>query len=123
MDLLCSWFYIRSYIDMSLSEELYKKLDQASKDWAEAEKKVIILEEGKKATFSKLVLKHKKLVKTISEAEYHARSDKEYQDIIEQYSEASMNLIKCRYHYNNIDKYVSLKQSELKRDLALSGKV
>jgi hypothetical protein len=34
-----------------------------------------------------------------------------------------MNLIKCRYHYNNIDKYVSLKQSELKRDLALNSKV
>jgi hypothetical protein len=108
---------------MNLSEQLFKKLSDASNDWAEAEKKVIILEEGKKATFSKLVLKHKKLVKTISEAEYHARSDKEYQDIIEQYSEASMNLIKCRYHYNNIDKYVSLKQSELKRDLALNNKV
>ena len=108
---------------MQLSEQLFKKLSDASNDWAEAEKKVIILEEGKKATFSKLVLKHKKLVKTIAEAEYHARSDQEYKDIIEQYSEASMNLIKCRYHYNNIDKYVSLKQSELKRDLALNNKV
>ena len=34
-----------------------------------------------------------------------------------------MNLIKARFHYSNIDKYVSLKQSELKRDLALSTKV
>jgi hypothetical protein len=123
MDLLCSRIFARSDIDMNLSEQLFKKLSDASNDWAEAEKKVIILEEGKKATFSKLVLKHKKLVKTISEAEYHARSDQEYKDIIEQYSEASMNLIKCRYHYNNIDKYVSLKQSELKRDLALNSKV
>jgi hypothetical protein len=47
---------------MQLSEQLFKKLSDASNDWAEAEKKVIILEEGKKATFSKLVLKHKKLV-------------------------------------------------------------
>jgi len=108
---------------MSLSNKSYEELEKASLEWAEAEKKVIILEEGKKAIFSKLVLKHKKLVKTISEAEYLARSDKEYQDIIEKYSEASMNLIKCRYHYYNIDKYVSLKQSELKRDLALSTKV
>ena len=108
---------------MNLSEQLYKKLEEASNDWAEWQKKVIILEEGKKGVFSQCVIKHKKLVKTISEAEYLARSDKEYQDIIEKYSEASMNLIKCRYHYNNIDKYVSLKQSELKRDLALSTKV
>jgi hypothetical protein len=33
-----------------------------------------------------------------------------------------MNLIKARYHYNNLDKYVSLKQSELKRDLATNRK-
>ena len=108
---------------MSLSEELYKKLDQASKDWAEAEQKLIIMDEGKKAKFSELVLKHKKLVKTVGEAEHEARCDEEYKKVIENYSTASMNLIKARYHYNNIDKYVSLKQSELKRDLALNNKV
>ena len=32
-------------------------------------------------------------------------------------------LIKARYRYANIDRYVSLKQSELKRDLALNSKV
>jgi len=32
-------------------------------------------------------------------------------------------LIKAKYQYNNIDRYVSLKQSELKRDLALNSKV
>jgi hypothetical protein len=51
-----------------------------------------------------------------------ARVDAEYREIVKQYSEAEMNLIKARYHYNNLDKYVSLKQSELKRDLALTGK-
>ena len=108
---------------MSLSEQLFKKLSDASSDWAEAEKKLIILEEGKKATFSKLVLKNKLDSKSIIEAEHKSRIDEEYKNIIEQYSEASMNLVKARYHYNNIDKYVSLKQSELKRDLALSNKV
>jgi len=34
MDLLCSRIYIRSYIDMSLSDELYKKLEDASNKWA-----------------------------------------------------------------------------------------
>ena len=43
--------------------------------------------------------------------------------VVEQYAEAEEQLIKARYHYNNLDKYVSLKQSELKRDLALSTKV
>jgi hypothetical protein len=47
---------------------------------------------------------------------------KNIKKLLEQYSEAEMNLIKARYHYNNLDKYVSLKQSELKRDLALTGK-
>ena len=107
---------------MSLSEELYKKLDKASNDWAEAEEKAIILEEGKKATFSALVIKHKKLVKTVGEAEHHARCDEEYKNMVNCYSEASKNLIKARYHYNNIDKYVSLRQSELKRDLNLNAK-
>ena len=32
---------------------------------------------------------------------------------------AEMELIKARYHYNNLDRYTSLKQSELKRDLTL----
>ena len=123
MDLLCSRIFARSDIDMSLSEQLFKKLSDASNDWAEAEKKLIILEEGKKATFSKLVLKNKLDSKSIIEAEHKSRIDEEYKNIIEQYSEASMNLVKARYHYNNIDKYVSLKQSELKRDLALSNKV
>ena len=108
---------------MSLSEQLYKKLEDASNEWAEWQKKVIILEEGKKGVFSKCVIKHKKLVKTMSEAEHEARIDPEYKKIVEQYAEAEEQLTKKRFHYNNIDRYVSLKQSELKRDLALNNKV
>jgi len=107
---------------MSLSNKSYEELEKASQDWAEWHKKVIILDEGRKATFSKLFLKYKLETKTVIEAEHKARTDEEYKKIIEQYSEAEMNLIKARYHYNNLDKYVSLKQSELKRDLALTGK-
>ena len=43
--------------------------------------------------------------------------------IVEQYAETEKELIKARYKYANIDRYVSLKQSELKRDLALNNKV
>ena len=73
--------------------------------------------------FSKLFLKYKLDTKTVIEAEHKSRTDKEYQDIVEQYAVAEEELIKARYHYNNLDKYVSLKQSELKRDLALNNKV
>jgi hypothetical protein len=107
---------------MLLSNKSYEELEKASQEWAEWHQKVIILDEGRKATFSKLFLKYKLETKTVIEAEHKARTDEEYKKIIEQYSEAEMNLIKARYHYNNLDKYVSLKQSELKRDLALTGK-
>ena len=108
---------------MNLSEQLYKKLEEASKEWAEWQKKVIILDEGRKATFSACVIKHKKLVSTMSMAEHEARIDPEYKKVVEQYAIAEEELTKARYHYNNIDRYVSLKQSELKRDLTLNNKV
>ena len=108
---------------MNLSEQLYKKLEEASNQWAEWQKKVIVLEEGKKAIFSSCVIKHKKLVKTMSEAEHEARIDKDYKMFVEQYAEAEKELTKAKFHYNNIDRYVSLKQSELKRDIALNSKV
>jgi nitrogenase subunit NifH len=59
-----------------------------------------------KLLISKLFLKYKLETKTVIEAEHKARTDEEYKKIVEQYSEAEMNLIKARYHYNNLDKYV-----------------
>ena len=56
------------------------------------------------------------------EAEHKARTDKEYTDIVKHYAEAESNLIKAKLHYNNLDRYASLKQSELKRDLTLMNK-
>jgi hypothetical protein len=108
---------------MNLSDQLYKKLEDASNEWAKWQKRVIILEEGKKSMYSKCFLKHKEFVKTVVEAEHLARQDKDYQDVVEQYANCEEELIKAKYQYNNIDRYVSLKQSELKRDLALNSKV
>ena len=108
---------------MNLSEQLYKKLEEASNEWAEWQKKTIILDEGRKAMFSKLFLKYKLETKTVIEAEHKARTDEEYIEIVKKYAEAEEQLTKKRFHYNNIDRYVSLKQSELKRDLALNNKV
>ena len=108
---------------MNLSEQLYRKLEEASNEWAECQKKTIILDEGRKAMFSKLFLKYKLETKTVIEAEHKARTDEEYTEIVKKYAEAEEQLTKKRFHYNNIDRYVSLKQSELKRDLALNNKV
>ena len=108
---------------MSLSFKSYEELEKASQDWAEWHKKVIILDEGRKATYSKLFLKYKLDTKTVIEAEHKARTDAEYKEVVKNYADAEEELIKARYHYNNLDKYVSLKQSELKRDLALNSKV
>ena len=107
---------------MSLSNKSYEELEKASTEWSVAAGKAIILHEGLKATYSKCFLRHKLDSKTNLEAENKARIDDEYKTIVEQYAIAEENLIKARYHYNNLDKYVSLRQSELKRDLALNGK-
>jgi len=107
---------------MLLSNKSYEELEKASQEWAEWHQKVIILDEGRKATFSKLFLKYKLETKTVIEAEHKSRVDPEYREIVKRYADAEEELIKARYHYNNLDKYVSLKQSELKRDLALTGK-
>tara|TARA_B100001175_G_C19345584_1_gene559671 strand:- start:287 stop:613 length:327 start_codon:yes stop_codon:yes gene_type:complete len=108
---------------MSLSFKSYEELEKASERWAEWHKKVIILDEGRKATFSKVFLKHKLDSKSITEAEHKSRVDEEYTKIVEQYANAEEELIKARYHWSNLSQYLSMKQSEIKRDLALVGKV
>ena len=40
------------------SKEAYRKLEEASNSWSEWHKKVIILDEGRKSTYSKLFLKY-----------------------------------------------------------------
>ena len=108
---------------MSLSFKSYEELERASERWADWHKKSIILEDGKKAMFSKLFLKYKLDTKTVIEAEHKARTDNEYREIVKQYANAEEELIKARFHYSNLSQYISLKQSELKRDLALNSKV
>ena len=106
-----------------LSNKSYEELEKASQEWAEWHKKVIILDEGRKATFSKVFLKHKLDSKSITEAEHKSRVDPEYREIVKQYANAEEELIKARFHYSNLSQFISLKQSELKRDLALNSKV
>ena len=104
------------------SKEAYKKLQEASDAWAEWHKKVIILDEGRKSTYSKLFLKYKIDTKTAIEAEHKARTDQEYKDVVKHYAEAEEQLIKSKFHYQNLDRYLSVRQTEIKRDLALVSK-
>ena len=102
---------------MSLSNKSYEELEKASLEWSKWHKKVIVLDEGRKATYSKLFLKHKLDTKTVIEAEHKARTDPEYKDIVKQYAEAEEQLIKAKFHYQNLDRYLSVRQTEIKRDL------
>ena len=104
------------------SKQVYLELEKASREWKEWQGKSIILDEARKAIFSKLFLKYKLDSKTVIEAEHKARTDQEYTNIVKHYADAESNLIKAKLHYNNLDRYASLKQSELKRDLKLMNK-
>ena len=104
------------------SREAYKKMTEASSLWSEWAEKSIILDEGRKAVFSKLFLKYKLDTKTVGEAEHKARTDPEYKEIIKSYAHAEANLIKAKLMYNNLDRYLSGRQTEVKRDLTLASK-
>ena len=104
------------------SREAYKRMTEASNQWSEWAEKSIILDEGRKAMFSKLFLKYKLDTKTVGEAEHKARTDPEYKEIIKSYAHAEANLIKAKLMYNNLDRYLSVRQTEVKRDLTLASK-
>ena len=104
------------------SREAYKKMTEASNLLSEWAEKSIILDEGRKAMFSKLFLKYKLDTKTVGEAEHKARTDPEYKEIIKSYAHAEANLIRAKLMYNNLDRYLSVRQTEVKRDLTLASK-
>ena len=54
------------------------------------------------------------------EEKNHAR--RVVRHLAKHYADAESNLIKAKLHYNNLDRYASLKQSELRRDLTLMNK-
>ena len=97
-------------------------MNKAAEDWSKWAEKVIILDEGKKALFSKLFLQKKLDTKTVIEAEHKARLDPEYKKIIESLAHAEANLIKAKLKYNNLDRYSSMKQTEIKTDIKLANR-
>ena len=104
------------------SKEAYIQMDKAAEEWSKWAEKVIILDEGKKALFSKLFLQKKLDTKTVIEAEHKARLDPEYKKVIESLAHAEANLIKAKLKYNNLDRYSSMKQTEIKTDVKLANR-
>ena len=104
------------------SKEAYIEMNKAAEEWSKWAEKVIILDEGKKALFSKLFLQKKLDTKTVIEAEHKARLDPEYKDIVKSLAHAESNLIKAKLNYNNLDRYSSMKQTEIKTDIKLANR-
>ena len=104
------------------SREAYIQMNKAAEEWSKWAEKTIILDEGKKAMFAKCFLKYKLETKTVIEAEHKARLDPEYKDIVNSLAHAESNLIKAKLNYNNLDRYSSMKQTEMKTDVKLANK-
>ena len=104
------------------SREAYIQMNKAAEEWSKWAEKTIILDEGKKAMFAKCFLKYKLETKTVIEAEHKARLDPEYKDIVNSLAHAEANLIKSKLKYNNLDRYSSMKQTEIKTEIKLANK-
>ena len=104
------------------SREAYIQMDSAAEEWSKWAEKVIILDEGKKAMFSRCFIKHKVDTKTVIEAEHKARLDPEYEAVVKSLAHAEASLIKAKLKYNNLDRYSSMKQTEIKTDIKLANR-
>ena len=104
------------------SREAYIQMDRAAEEWSKWAEKVIILDEGRKAMFSRCFIKHKVDTKTVIEAEHKARLDPEYAAVVKSLAHAEASLIKAKLKYNNLDRYSSMKQTEIKTEIKLANK-
>ena len=87
------------------SKEAYIVMEKAAEDWSKWIEKVIKLD-----------------TKTIIEAEHKARLDPEYDAVVKSLAHAEKELIRSKLKYNNLDRYSSMKQTEMKTDVKLANK-
>ena len=104
------------------SREAYIVMEKAAEDWSKWIEKVILLDNGKKAMFAQCFLKYKLDTKTVIEAEHKARLDPEYEAVVKSLAHAEASLIKAKLKYNNLDRYSSMKQTEIKTEIKLANK-
>ena len=91
----CDYLYINAS-DENNVDTVRTKVKNFASTIGFKDTKVIILDEGKKAIFSKLYLKYKLDTKTVGEAEHKARTDPEYETIIKSYAHAESELINVK---------------------------
>ena len=93
------------------SREAYKRMTEASNKWSEWAEKSIVLDEARKAMFSKLFLKYKLETKTVIEADHKARIDPEYKKIFDSYAYAEGQLIKAKLMYNQLKETIDVEEA------------
>ena len=106
------------------SREAFRKMTKAAKEWSDWIEKEIILDEGKKALLGKLMNEEQSGTEKVTDkkAENRARNNPKYKEIVKSYAYASKNVMKAKLMYNILDRYLSVRQTEVKRDLTLAGK-
>ena len=112
-------------LDELNSGKAYQVMEEASNKWAECEEKEIILEEGKKAILGNLINQEQansvdKL--TDKKAENKARNNPQYKLFVDQYAKAVSEKLKAKMHYFNLERYSSMRQTELNIQTKLAYK-
>jgi len=112
-------------LDELNADKAYQVMEEASNKWAECEEKEIILEEGKKAVLGNLINEEQtnsvgKL--TDKKADNKARNNPDYKNIVNQYASAVKEKLKAKMHYFNLERYSSMRQTELNIQTKLAGK-
>tara|TARA_B100001964_G_scaffold10114_1_gene10767 strand:+ start:333 stop:695 length:363 start_codon:yes stop_codon:yes gene_type:complete len=112
-------------LDELNADKAYQLMEKASNKWSECEEKEIILEEGKKAILGNLINQEQansvdKL--TDKKADNKARNNPDYKNIVNQYASAVKEKLKAKMHYFNLERYSSMRQTELNIQTKLAGK-
>jgi len=112
-------------LDELNADKAYQLMEKASNKWSECEEKEIILEEGKKAILGNLINQEQansvdKL--TDKKADNKARNNPHYQNMVKQYANAVKETLKAKMLCKNLDRYSSMKQTELNIEQKLAGK-
>ena len=107
------------------ANKAYQKLEKAGEEWSDWQEKEIILEEGKKAVLGKLM--NDEQINSVeklsdSKAENRARNKDAYKQIVEQYANAVKQKLKAKMHYYNLERYSSMRQTELNINYKLTRK-
>ena len=107
------------------SEQGYKAMQEASELWADWTEKEIILKEGKEAVLGNLANQEQaNSIDKLSDkkADNKARNNPHYQNMVKQYANAVKETLKAKMLCKNLDRYSSMKQTELNIEQKLANK-